>query len=271
MKLSKSMARVGTAMVLVLGGLASLTAATGTGTSAAAPRAASAVGSNPVRVIEYGDSLSMEAGNFFNFFVGPHATVVNRSYGGTSPCTWAADMWQEAGNFVPQAVVIQFSGTAFSPCMAGYVPGTLGYYYKYAADTEAVISLFNAVGARVYVAGYPVALSSPPWWNVLNQVYAAVAAQYPNAVFVNAGASVEANGHFTWTLPCAYFEPCNVPCKNQAVVPGSDCVRGPDGGHFCPDGNESFAGFLGTCDEWSSGAFRYGLAMASGPARDFGL
>jgi hypothetical protein len=221
-------------------------------------------------VIEYGDSLSMEAGGFFNFFLGPSATVVNRSYGGTAPCSWGADMFAQAAFFRPQAVVLQFSGTAFSPCMGGVVPGTLAYYFKYAADTQDVISLFGSVGARVYVAGYPISLRSPSWWNGLNQVYAAVAAQHPNSVFVDAGASVEANGRFTWTLPCSYFEPCNVPCLGQAVVPGSNCVRDPEGAHLCPGGNEFFNGFLGTCPEWASGAFRYGLALASGPIRDFG-
>jgi hypothetical protein len=271
MKFWQAMAVGAVATMVMAGGLGAMAAEGGLASAGASPARAAAVGSDPVRVIDYGDSLAMEAGNFFNYFLGPSATVVNRSYGGTSPCTWAADMWHEAGNFVPQAMVMQFSGDAFSPCMQGHAPGTLGYYFKYAADTEDVIALFNAVGARVYIAGYPVSLSSPPWWNVLNQVFAAVAAQHPNAVFVDAGASLEANGNFTWTLPCAFFEPCGVPCKNQAVVPGSNCVRDPAGAHTCPDGNETFTGFTGYCDEWSSGAFRYGLAMASGPVRDFRL
>jgi hypothetical protein len=268
MKFASSVGRVGTALVVLLGGLAALAAAGQPSAGASRPQAA--VGSDPVRVIEYGDSLSMEAGNFFDYFLGPSATVVNRSYGGTSPCSWGADMFHEAATFRPQAVVMQFSGAAFSPCMAGYVPGTLAYYFKYAADTEDVIALFGAVGARVYVSGYPISLHRPPWWNGLNQVYAAVAAQHPNSVFVDAGSSLEANGKFTWTLPCTYFEPCGVPCKNQAVVPGSNCVRDPEGAHLCPDGNETFIGFTGYCDEWASGAFRYGLALASGPIRDFG-
>jgi hypothetical protein len=33
---------------------------------------------------------------------------------------------------------------------------------------------------RVYVASYPTFLLSPPWWNVLNQVCAAVAAHGPD-------------------------------------------------------------------------------------------
>jgi hypothetical protein len=225
----------------------------------------------PIRVIEYGDSLSVEAGNFFNFALGPSATVVNRAIGGAAPCTFGDDMFQQAATFRPQAVVIQFSGTVFSACMAGYVQGTLAYYFKLAADTEHVIYLFGAIGARVYVAGYPTGLLRPPSFMLLNQVYAAVAAQYPNAVFIDAGTSVEATGQWTATLPCLYFEPCNVPCITRAVVPGSDCVRSPDTVHFCPDGHMTFTGYTGYCDEWSSGAFRYGGALASGVIRDFGL
>jgi hypothetical protein len=98
-----------------------------------------------------------------------------------------------------------------------------------------------------------------------------VVTQNPNAVYLDAGPGVESNGQFTRTLPCLSFEPWGVPRKDQAVVAGSNCVRGPDGGHFWPDGNFTSTGFTGYCDEWSSGAFRYGLAMASGPITDFGL
>ena len=39
-------------------------------------------------------------------------------------------------------------------------------------------------------------------------------------------------------------------------------VRAPDGVHFCPAGKDAHRGVTATCPVWSSGAYRYGSAMA---------
>ena len=227
----------------------------------------SAIGPGPLRVAEYGDSLAMQAVSSFDFALSG-ADTKDQQYGGTSPCSWFDQMRQDATTFRPQAVVLQFSGDAFAPCMAGATPGTLAYFERYGADTETAIGIFAAIGAHVYIAGFPVSLHSAPGSDTLDRVFAAVAASSPDASYIDAGASVENNGQFTFTLPCLSFEPCTGPVVNG--VP-SNLVRDPSGSHFCPTGNFTIVGESGYCDVWSSGAFRYGLAMASGVIRDFRL
>jgi hypothetical protein len=80
------MAGVGTEIVSVVGGMAGMTAGGGTRV-AGASTGQSAVGSGPVRVIEYGDSIAGEAGDLFDTFLGPSAVAGNHTYGGASPCT----------------------------------------------------------------------------------------------------------------------------------------------------------------------------------------
>ena len=48
-------------------------------------------------------------------------------------------------------------------------------------------------------------------------------------------------------------------------------TKAPDGAHFCPTAREAQRGVTGTCAVWSSGAYRYGLAMAAPVVRDFSL
>jgi hypothetical protein len=67
-----------------------------------------------------------------------------------------------------------------------------------------------------------------------------------------------ANGAYTQTLPCLPAEPCTGPS-------GTNVVRAPDGVHFCPTGNTTAEGYFEVCDVYSSGAFRYAVAML-GPA-----
>ncbi len=226
----------------------------------------SVIGPGPLRVGEYGDSLAMQAVPFFNFALSS-ADTLDQQYGGTSICSWFDQMHQDATAFRPEAVVLQFDGDAFAPCMDGVMPGTPAYFQRYAADSETAINIFAAVGAHVYIAGTPISQNSTAGWDTLDHVYAAVAGSSPDATYVDAGASVENDGQFTFTLPCLSFEPCTGPVVNG--VP-SNLVRDPSGTHFCPTGNFTIVGESGYCDVWSSGAFRYGLAMASGVARDFG-
>jgi hypothetical protein len=69
--------------------------------------------------------------------------------------------------------------------------------------------------------------------------------------FVDAGRAVETpDGQFTDRLPCT-------PYDTDCAADGTTVVRG-DGVHFCPIVGEN------PCSVWSSGAFRFALAIASG-------
>jgi hypothetical protein len=228
-----------------------------------------------VHVFLYGDSLASEAGPYFAYFgsASGKAAIVTEDYGGTAVCDWLSKMKSDATTYHPQAVALQFSGNASTPCMAGYEPETPEYYLKYISDTTTAINIFRAIGAKVYLVGYPISYSAStgtdPNWDQLNLDYQTIANQNPGVVeWVDAGTSVEgADGTFTWTLPCLSWEPC---VGTQLGYPaGTNVVRAPDGVHFCPDGKPGLNGVVGSCDVYMSGDLRYGAAMIGPIAQDF--
>jgi hypothetical protein len=216
---------------------------------------------NPPRLAFYGDSLGMEAAPDFSFIGAKSgASVIVRAYGGTDVCDWFQAIATDEAVWHPSVAVMEFSGNNFTSCMAGYAVGTAAYYTKIRQDTQAVINEFRGDGTRVVLVGLPLDYLAAFNANLqaLNQLFSTLASANAGVKFVDAGQAVMANGAFTWTLPCLSFEPCTGPS-------GTNIVRAPDGVHFCPDGNAKIEGFYAVCDVYSSGAFRYALAML-GPA-----
>jgi hypothetical protein len=174
----------------------------------------------------------------------------------------------------PQVAVLEFSGNTFTSCMGGCSEGSTAAITRYCGDTTEAINLFLAVGTHVFLDGSPIDYSQ--WvthdrhWNDLNSALSALAARYPGRVsYVDAGRAVEGPGHsFTWTLPCLSFEPCTGP-----VVSGlrTNIVRSSDGVHFCPANSGNSQGQVAPCDVFSSGAFRFAMAMAAPVITDFHL
>ena len=80
------------------------------------------------------------------------------------------------------------------------------------------------------------------------------------ADYVDAGASVLDGGRWTATLACLAEEPCAGSADGAGTA--VNVVRAPDGMHFCPAAPEAVNGITGECPVWSSGAFRFGTAMA---------
>jgi hypothetical protein len=211
----------------------------------------------PPRVALFGDSLASEAGQDFQSLASDAgASVQVLTYPGTATCDWFAKMAANAQAFQPTAVVLAFSGDAFSPCMAGYQLGTAPYYAKYRSDTQTAISIFRSIGTKVVLVGLPLDESPGESANVtgLNQMYQSLAADNIGVTYDDAGQAVLANGQFTFTLPCLKGEPCTGPS-------GTNMVRAPDGIHFCPDGNTTLMAYFEQCDVYSSGAFRFATAM----------
>jgi hypothetical protein len=207
----------------------------------------------------FGDSLGYQAEPYLDMFFAEagNYTVSNNTFGGTATCDWLTKMAAAAAEH-PQAVVLVFSGNAFTPCMDHVAPGSSEYYDLYTSYTEQAIGLFAAVGAHVFLVGTPIDLSSGTGWDRLDHIYRQLAQANPLAVtYVDAGAAVESpSGGFTWQLPCLSIEPSCGPN-------GTNVVRAPDGAHFCPDGTPATAGVTGPCDEYSSGAFRFAHAIVS--------
>jgi hypothetical protein len=176
-------------------------------------------------------------------------------------------MRADAATLHPDAVVVEFSGNAFTSCMRDASGQSLtgsALYAKYVADAEAVVSIFAASDTVVYFAGAPLSLQEAeahdPYADLLNNMYASMADDNPRVHYIDAGAAVLDHGQWTETLPCLADEPCT-------DGPGTDgravnVVRAPDGHHFCPEIPPAVAGVVAACAVWDSGAFRYGTAMA---------
>jgi hypothetical protein len=218
-------------------------------------------------VVLYGDSLAVEAEPFFvdRLHAGGVVDVRTRVFGGTAICDWFDAMRRDAAELHPAVVVIEFSGNALTPCMMGADGVSLGIdhnvlHTKYLADAQEILRIFGGQ-TEVYFVGAPRSRTAEarndPDINWFNSMYQAVAMAAPNAAYIDAGAAVLNNGRWSETLPCLPTEPCTGP-------DGTNVVRAPDGGHFCPGAAAAVRGVTVVCLAWSSGAYRFGGAMADG-------
>lgn len=227
----------------------------------------------PLRIGLFGDSLAVQAEPYFSLLTqaGGKAKVSNFTYGGTAACDWLPTMRKFARTEHPQAVVIEFAGNASTSCMFGHTPGSRDTLQSYGSEITQAIQAFLAVGAHVFLAGTPITrkqwMGHDRGWDDLNRAFAALAARYPKGVtYIDAGVSVEGPRHsFVSKLPCLYFEPCNGP---TIAGVGTNVVRSPDGVHFCPTSTTNAKGRTHRCPVYSSGAFRFAVAMASPVIRE---
>ena len=237
--------------------------------TAPAPAAVNAEEAAEPRVVLYGDSLSAESqGYFAEFLIRNGVTdVQTKSFGGMALCDYLDAMRQDAAQLHPTAVVIEFSGNAFTPCMqnADGTPLTGDQWlarYRDAA-TEA-LRIFAPSGTHVYFVGTPLsrrtADAHDPNADLLNRLYASLST-LGLSTYVDAGAAVLDHGHWTETLPCLANEPCEGPTDSNGTP--TNIVRAPDGAHFCPGAADAVRGVTSGCPVWSSGAFRFGTAMAT--------
>jgi hypothetical protein len=218
----------------------------------------------PARVALFGDSLSLQAEPYFRRLMAAEDTsntTVYSSHGGTATCDWLPTMRRMAATARFEAVMLEFSGNALTPCMAHAGYYTPAFYAKYRADTMAAIAIWVPTGARVFLIGAPVTREqqeSVPDWDALNLLYAQIAAADPQHVtYVDAGSAVEGpGGTYARTLPCSIGEPCTGPVVNGVH---SNVVRSPDGVHFCP-----VAEVHESCPVYSAGALRFAAAMVHG-------
>jgi len=291
---SEVMGRVGTAVAIGLAGVvfvsvgltsSGVTSFTESVVAEPTPPSAGAVSPGPTTtqvrlmrpattrpvVVLYGDSLAWESQEHFRdaFAGNPDVDVITRTFGGTAICDFLDDMRDDVATLRPVAAVVEFSGNAFTPCMmdrAGQPLRDEAFLERYRADAAALVGIFGPAGTEVYFAGAPIPRPSDGRGHFnggkLNAMYQRIASSHaPQVQFVDAGAAVLDGGRWTETLPCLRDEPCTggTDASGRAV----DVVRAPDGDHFCPASAAARAGVSGPCPVWSSGAYRYGRAMAA--------
>ena len=217
-------------------------------------------------VILYGDSLASESQTYFQDALAGSgiADVHTRTFGGTALCDWLDVMRQDARALHPTAAVIEFSGNALTQCMHDAKGAPLtgdALYAKYLEDAIEVLKIFSATRTRVYFVGVPLnrhaVETRDPDAGRLRALYGALGSSRLTR-YVDAGAAVLDHGAWTSVLPCLLDEPCTG--GTDATGTRVNVVRAADGTHFCP--SPSGAGVAGDCPVWSSGAFRFGTAMA---------
>jgi hypothetical protein len=222
------------------------------------------------RVILYGDSLAFEAKDAFALTLqrGNDIEVVDRTFGGTAICDRIDRMRQDLHDLQPVAVVFEFAGNNVTRCMQGPKGPLTGPALadRYRNDARFATGIFAGAGVRVYWMGAPPIMGAQADdFELVRHVYEAEPARVttPTAPFgaveyVDAGSAVLEVGRFSATLPCLPSEGTGDGC-----VDGRIPVRALDGVHFCPvregPGTDR-------CPVYSSGAVRFGLAMA-GPVR----
>lgn len=228
------------------------------------------------RVALVGDSLSVESqGNFNLAITGNHrAELRTLTWGGTAICDWVPAIRSMVGSWHPQVMAFQFTGNNITACTHDPKTGrpftgqTLLDNYVYYMSMTINYLQQNRV-PDVWLEGLPPFKAPASQFgslrNPLDAAWAKLAASYKQGVhYYPAGQVLEwhwANTSNTYTdfMPCMYFEPC--PASTAPFVR----VRSPDGVHFCPVLTS------GPCPVWSSGAFRYGMSMATPIAAQYHL
>ena len=210
----------------------------------------------PTRIALYGDSLSMQAAQDFQFLaVESGKTTLLGAYNGQAPCDVLPRLESDATSWQPDVAVLEFVGDNLTPCMKPYAVGTPAYYAKYQQDMTTAVHILRSHGVQVVLIGGPMMKDPGLAQNVqrLNAMYAALASSTSGVHYVDAGQSVLAHGQFTATLPCLPSEQCTGPS-------GSNVVRSPDGIHFCPTGATAVEGSFDVCPVYSSGSYRFASA-----------
>ena len=133
---------------------------------------------------------------------------------------------------------------------------------RYRHDARQLIDAVAPTGVPLLFVSAP---PPPPYGTphttnaVLSQVVASEAAQGRDVTWADAGQALAGpHGGWTKTLPCLPQEGAAQGCRNGSIV-----VRSSDGLHFCPGRWESRGLHHGRCSTYSSGALRYGSAIAA--------
>jgi hypothetical protein len=217
-----------------------------------------------------------------------HITAVIHDYGGTALCDWIPTIQAGVDSFRPMMVVVEFSGNALTPCMAGARSGS-SWVAKYQADlvhlaawlhTRGVPLLVVAGPPGIHKTGAPVVI--PTAWSVgripqgyapnntdLNDMYRATVNRYEaqgwDMHYLAADKAVAGpDGQWTYVLPSLPFETPSMGRNASGLI----VVRASDYAHFCPSTVATPDGVTHDSNVWDGGAWRYAAAI-SGGVRDW--
>ena len=156
----------------------------------------------------------------------------------------------------PAAVVMQFSGAALTPCMEGR-----DVFQAYREDARTATRIFVDAGVPVVWVSTPLP-QDPDAAAILgeiNQIEQEAATEL-GQTYVDAGAAVLEDGHYSRTLPCLAHETS----RARAARTVASWSARPTAGTSAPT-RSNFP-----CPVYSSGALRYGKAQADAALRRVG-
>ncbi|NNE73258.1 MAG: hypothetical protein HKN26_06320 [Acidimicrobiales bacterium] len=228
------------------------------------------------RVAIYGDSMahSIQEQLVENLDAGGRLDTSIRIFAGAALCDYLDDIEADADPAAEGAplwgAIIMFSNNTFTPCMADTTGAPLtgdAAFEKFRSDLRTAVSTLSEAGVHVWIPTVPITRAidegADDHLTPINDAAAAIAADFANALAVDAAAAVlNTDGSYAETLPCLPLEPCTG--GTDTAGQGFNFVRETDGVHFCTSGYPEGADILpGTCPAYSSGAFRYASAITA--------
>ncbi len=225
----------------------------------------------PVAVAVYGDSLLYESAVSVRRGLGSVTKVID-ARPGAAVCDLVPVIREQVPRLRPQLVVIETAANGITRCMQSV--GTLGsqpFARRYVDDVGAVIKIARSAGARVLVVEPPPfgglnAASDGDLRRLMVRLRSAYAGHSGVQFIAGPRDAVSDRGRFLLTMPCGASE-SNLPTCRKGQI----SIRDPAFGvHFCPRTYRSDAELRKGCRVYSSGARRFGRALAEAIRAELG-
>jgi hypothetical protein len=211
-----------------------------------------------------GDSLLYEARHAI--LDGVHGRkVVMHAVPGGAPCDLLPALGADLARWRPRLVVLETAGNRFTACAtAAGALGSPGFARRYAKDFRTILDRSRAAGARVVVLDPPPVVGTDAPVNrglvAMARTWRADAAGRSGVEFVTGPRdAVSDHGRFVLTMPCRPDETTRPECRAGQIAVRDPYFRL----HFCPRTYRDAADLRRGCRVYSSGAIRFGDAIAA--------
>ena len=217
----------------------------------------------PIDVVVVGDSLLYESKQTMREGL-PGVRLEIHAFPGGALCDFLPVLRTDLERSEPSLVVIETVGNSAAPCLAGAgVLGSKTFADRYTRDLRELVNAARASRAEVLI------VDPPPIGGLAadsNAELARLGARWRREFFGVPGVhftdgpprAVSDQGQFAATLPCLAEEGHRPECNAGRIA-----VRDPYFGlHFCRVLYPDDRAFRRGCTEYSSGAVRYGRALA---------
>lgn len=218
----------------------------------------------PLAVL-YGDTLMQESGPVVDAGLsGPAGwVVINSAAPAVSACDMVARLRADLVDYRPDVVAIETHGGSLTPCMRigdrQLTRDDPEFIERHRQALRDFFRLATEAGATVVYVDVPPdgSEAAEAFQRELAGIAREVVDEYPGSVFADGPRAALGGDVWTATLPCLPSEVDLDDCENGRIQ-----IRAPDRVSFCPDGYATIQDALIGCRAYSSGARRYGDAIA---------